>query len=62
LQRTVDNHSRAYPWLISHDLSHGVPLMASLNYLLLWCQIILQLYILQQLHWKGMFDESHTTS
>jgi hypothetical protein len=27
LQRTVDNYSRAYLWLISHDLSHGVPLM-----------------------------------
>jgi hypothetical protein len=27
LQRTVDNHSRAYLWLISHDLSHGVPLV-----------------------------------
>jgi hypothetical protein len=27
LQRTVDNNSRAYLWLISHDLSHGVPLM-----------------------------------
>jgi hypothetical protein len=27
LQRTVDNHSRAYLWHISHDLSHGVPLM-----------------------------------
>jgi hypothetical protein len=26
LQRTVDNYSRAYLWLISHDLSHGVPL------------------------------------
>jgi hypothetical protein len=27
LQRTVDNYSRAYlpVWLISHDLSHGVP-------------------------------------
>jgi hypothetical protein len=25
LQRTVDNYSRAYLWLISHDLSHGVP-------------------------------------
>jgi hypothetical protein len=23
----VDDYSRAYPWLISHDLSHGVPLM-----------------------------------
>jgi hypothetical protein len=23
----VDNYSRAYLWLISHDLSHGVPLM-----------------------------------
>jgi hypothetical protein len=23
LQRTVDNYSRAYLWLISHDLSHG---------------------------------------
>jgi hypothetical protein len=29
LQRTVDNYSRAFPWLISHDLSHGVPLMHS---------------------------------
>jgi hypothetical protein len=29
LQRTVDNYSRAYLWLISHDLSHGVPLMYS---------------------------------
>jgi hypothetical protein len=27
LQRTVDNYSCAYLWLISHDLSHGVPLM-----------------------------------
>jgi hypothetical protein len=27
LQRTVDNYSRAYLWLISLDLSHGVPLM-----------------------------------
>jgi hypothetical protein len=27
LQRTVDNYSWAYLWLISHDLSHGVPLM-----------------------------------
>jgi hypothetical protein len=27
LQRTVDNYSRAYLWLVSHDLSHGVPLM-----------------------------------
>jgi hypothetical protein len=27
LQRTVDNYSRAYLWLLSHDLSHGVPLM-----------------------------------
>jgi hypothetical protein len=27
LQRPVDNYSRAYLWLISHDLSHGVPLM-----------------------------------
>jgi hypothetical protein len=27
LQRSVDNYSRAYLWLISHDLSHGVPLM-----------------------------------
>jgi hypothetical protein len=27
LQRTVDNYSRACLWLISHDLSHGVPLM-----------------------------------
>jgi hypothetical protein len=30
LQRTVDNYSRAYLWLISHDLSDGVPLMATL--------------------------------
>jgi hypothetical protein len=28
LQRTVDNYSRAYLWLISHDLSHGIPLMS----------------------------------
>jgi hypothetical protein len=27
LQRTVHNYSWAYLWLISHDLSHGVPLM-----------------------------------
>jgi hypothetical protein len=27
LQRTVDNYSRVYLWFISHDLSHGVPLM-----------------------------------
>jgi hypothetical protein len=27
LQRTVDNDSWAYLWLISHDLSNGVPLM-----------------------------------
>jgi hypothetical protein len=27
LTRTVDNYNRAYVWLISHDLSHGVPLM-----------------------------------
>jgi hypothetical protein len=27
LQRTVDNYSRAYLWLIAHDLLHGVPLM-----------------------------------
>jgi hypothetical protein len=25
--RGLDNYSRAYLWLISHDLSHGVPLM-----------------------------------
>jgi hypothetical protein len=29
LQRTVDNYSWAYLWLISHDLSHGVPLMCA---------------------------------
>jgi hypothetical protein len=28
LQRSVDNYSRAYLWLISHDLSHGVPLVS----------------------------------
>jgi hypothetical protein len=32
LQRTVDNYSRAYLWLISHDLSHGVPLMFQKNF------------------------------
>jgi hypothetical protein len=32
LQRTVDNYSRAYLWLISHDLSHGVPLMINAYY------------------------------
>jgi hypothetical protein len=31
LQRTVDNYSRAYLWLISHDLSHGVLLMYNLQ-------------------------------
>jgi hypothetical protein len=31
LQRTVDNYSRGYLWLISHDRSHGVPLMIHSN-------------------------------
>jgi hypothetical protein len=30
--RGLDNHRWAYLWLISHDLSHGVPLMFSLLY------------------------------
>jgi hypothetical protein len=29
--RTVDNYNWAYLWLISHDLSHGVPLMYFLH-------------------------------
>jgi hypothetical protein len=33
LQRTVDNYSRAYLWLISHDLSHGVPLMFLMHFI-----------------------------
>jgi hypothetical protein len=32
LQRTVDNYSLAYLWLISHDLSHGVPLKLHIYY------------------------------
>jgi hypothetical protein len=28
ISRTVDNYSWAYLWFISHDLSHGVPLMS----------------------------------